>query len=334
MKRTLAIILALFLCLGLFCGCGAEKAATADSADRVMNSTTAVAPEEPKAEMDYGYSYDMPAEEIAEDEVDYETGSTAENALPANTKLIYTAWLELETTAFDAAIDGLNALVSDMGGYFESSRVNNYGSYRSGYYTVRVPAENFDGFCSAVGELCQLNSVERNAQDISEAYYDTESRLVTQQTKLERLQTLLAQAESMEDIISLESAISDTELKIEQLTGTLRKYDSLVGYSTVDISINEVYELTEIEEPVIGFGAKLVEAFKRGSSNFVDSIQRTLLRFARNWVGWIIWIVIIAVVVYFIVRRARKRRANKTGSSLLHRNGKNVPPAEKESDGE
>ena len=49
-------------------------------------------------------------------------------------------------------------------------------------------------------------------------YYDNEARLTTQRTKLERLQELLSKAEAMEDIITIESAISETELQIEYLT--------------------------------------------------------------------------------------------------------------------
>lgn len=305
MKRTLSLTLCILLCLAILCGCGASAPSEIAAADMAVSESTAFAPEAPKAEIDYGYSYEEAADEPVSEDT---TATTAGSSLPANAKLIHTAYIESETTAFDAAVEGLEALVADMGGYFESSYVNNYGSYRSGSYTVRVPAENYEGFCTAVGELCQLNSIERSARDVSEAYYDTESRLITQQTKLERLQKLLAQAENMEDIITLETAISDTELAIEQLTGTLRKYDSLVGYSTVNIELQEVYELTEVEEPVIGFGAKLLDAFKRGSSNFVDSLQRTLLRFARNWVGWVIWMVIIAVAVFIVVRFLRRRR--------------------------
>ena len=84
---------------------------------------------------------------------------------------------------------------------------------------------------------------------------------MTQQTKLERLQNLLAQAENMEDIITIESAISDTELEIERLTGTLRQYDSLVDYSTVYITLQEVYQLSDVEEPATSFGSRISAAF-------------------------------------------------------------------------
>lgn len=315
MKRhsTLALILTAILLLSLLSGCGAsnDKAATDNYVSNGYTGESAPgaeAPmEEPEMDMDYGYSEEMdtPADEPA-------SGSDLEGEDRfANAKLIYTANIELESTEFDSAVSGLEALVEDMGGYFEESYVNNYGSYRSGNYTVRVPAENFESFCSSVGELCQLNAISRRAQDISEAYYDTESRLVTQQTKLQRLQELLAQAESMEDIITLESAISETELYIEQLTGTLRKYDSLVGFSTVTIYLQEVYKLTEVEEPVIGFGAKLVQAFKTGCSNFVDGLERGALRFARNWTDWLIFVIVVVIIIVVVRKVLKKHKARR-----------------------
>ena len=66
------------------------------------------------------------------------------------------------------------------------------------------------------------------------------------------------------DIITLESAIAETELQIERLTGTLRKYDALVDYATVNLQLQEVYRLANTEEPVKGFG-----------SRFIDQVSRT-----------------------------------------------------------
>ena len=122
---------------------------------------------------------------------DSDTGTSTKAKTDA--KLIYTASLEMETTAFDDAARGLTALTEQCGGYFESSSVENYGSgYRTGTYTVRVPAGQFSAFCQKAGQLCHVLRQNSAAQDVSEAYYDTAGRLKTQQTKLERLQALLA----------------------------------------------------------------------------------------------------------------------------------------------
>ena len=321
MKKKLTLLLIIALLATMLCGCGGsaktESAAMGESyfAENDMAVMAPAAPAEPM----YSTTTDSVAgggwlaPETQAEPVERpapEPEEKAESSLPENVKLIYRANIELESTEFDNALEGLNELVAKLGGYFESSRLDNYSSYRYGNYTVRVPAKNFETFCTSVGELCQVNSISRSAEDVSEQYYDTESRLTTQKTKLARLQELLKQAESMEDIITLESAISDTELTIEHLTGTLRRYDSLVGYSTVTISLSEVYQLTEVEEPVIGFGAKLAAAFKSGCTRFVRNLEDFLLSFARGWVGWLLFIVVVAVIVVLARRSARKKRSS------------------------
>ena len=129
---------------------------------------------------------------------------------------------------------------------------------------MRIPADQFQPFLDQVGTLCHVTYQEQTSENVSEAYYDAESRLATQRTKLERLQNLLAQAENMEDIITIESAISDTELEIERLTGTLRQYDALVDYATVYLSLQEVYQLSNVEEPATSFASRMGAAFASG----------------------------------------------------------------------
>lgn len=320
MKKRWSIVLALALLLGLLSGCGSAKSAAYDSAGVYY------AEEKAYSSYDNGWSAsakdkDVPAAGDAASLTAQQEQSGSN--LPANVKLIYRADIDMESTEFDAAVEGLNALVDSLGGYYERSELNNANQrYRCGYYTVRVPAANFEAFCEGVGGLCQVNNISRSAEDVSEAYYDLESRLSTQRTKLDRLQKLLEQANLMEDIIELESAISDTELVIEQLTGSLRKYDSLVGYSTVSLSLQEVYKLTETEQPVIGFGAKLAAAFRSGTSRFVDNLGDFVLGFARAWVGWLIFIAVVVVAVLLVRRGAVRRRARRSEMPKPRRRGK------------
>ena len=304
MKRGFAWLLTLLALLGLLSGCGGggdtAAADTATSADTADNGTAAS-----------GGSYGAWAEtEVAEDSGQAEDGASdrLENA-----KMIYTARMEVETTAFDTAAADLRTLVEILGGYFEQAAVHNYGSgYRSGDYTVRVPADQFQPFLDRVGTLCHVTYQEQTSENVSEAYYDAESRLVTQQTKLERLQNLLAQAENMEDIITIESAISDTELEIEQLTCTLRRYDSLVDFSTVYITLQEVYQLSNVEEPATTFGSRMSTAFASGWRGFVSAMEGLAVALAYGWV-WLLLLVVIGVVVGRILWK-RKHQGQRPGA--------------------
>ena len=302
MKRGFAWMLALLLLLGLLSGCGG-------GGDNATASDTASSSVATDGADDAGGSYGAWPEAAVTEETGETTGEDGGDDRLENAKMIYTARMEVETTGFDAADADLRTLVEVLGGYFEQAAVHNYGSgYRSGDYTVRIPADQFQAFLDQVGTICHVTYKEEGSENVSEAYYDAESRLVTQQTKLERLQALLAQAENMEDIITIESAISDTELEIEQLTGTLRHYDSLVDFSTVYITLQEVYQLSNVEEPATSFGSRVGTAFASGWRGFVSTLESLAVALAYGWV----WLLLLAVIGAAAGRYFWKRHRRQT----------------------
>ena len=295
-RRRLALLAAVLLLLLSACG--------GQSKDSLIS--TDAAPSAPQTPMGAEGGWEEKAEMDGAD-APLEGGS----GLPANAKVILTGELELETKEFDSAVQAVDALVEELGGWYESRSVNQGGSYRSINAVVRVPSGNFRALLERAGEAAHRTFVNEHQQDVSEAYYDSEARLTTQRTKLERLQTLLAQAESMEDIIALESAISDTELQIEYLTGSLRKYDSLVDYSTVNLSLREVYRLSTDQDVPLTFGQRLGNAFQTGLQRGVDGLEGLAVGAAQNWVGLLALAAVIAGAVPLARRHRRKRAARR-----------------------
>ena len=293
MKRKLfACFLAWTMILSLAaCGASGNKAAS--------SATTADAA---PAETEGGY-FDTNGS--------YDDASDSSGSVLEDQKIIYTGTLNLETTDFDSAAQALTTLADTLGGYLESSTVGNGGrSYRWAEYTVRVPADRFQSFLDQAGGLAHVTWQNTDLQNITETYYDTEGRLKTQQIKLERLQKLLAQAENMEDIITIESAISDTELEIERLTGTLRQYDALVDYATVHLSLQEVYQLSNVEEPATSFASRMGAAFASGWRGFVGALESLAVALAYGWV-WLLLLAAVGTVAGRLLwkRRRRERQA-------------------------
>ena len=303
-RRILAILLTLMMLFALT-ACGGQKSEAAMD----MAATSSAPMEEPRAEettADYGGGV---VYEEGESQVENTNGSAV-----VERKFIITAWLELETTSFDEAVQGLTELTEEFGGYFETSSVANRKSgSRWANYTARIPADQYEAYMNQAGTLCHETWREANAEDISEAYYDTQGRLKTQQIKLERLQELLAKAELMEDIITIESAISETEWQIENLSGTLRHYDSKVDYATVNISLSEVYKLSNVETVPESFGQRLGAAFTDGLSDFGDTLEDLAVSFAYSWMWWLLLVVVVVVVVRIVRKRPLRlpRKAKK-----------------------
>lgn len=235
-------------------------------------------------------------------------------------KLIRRAEFSIQTEKFDESVTALNRLTMECGGYFETASIYGGGrrdanANRWGEYIVRVPAEKYDQFFTGAGELGYVTSRVEGSEDVGERYYDTEARLKTQRTKQERLLALLEKAESMEDIISLENALSEVEYQIEQYSSTLNRYDALISFATFTITIHEVGQVTQ----EVGETASLVARMAAG----VRSSFRGLVQGGRDlliWASYNLFLVLILAVVVAVaavlgkrkVKTARKRSEKKT----------------------
>ncbi len=314
-NRKLLAVFALALAALLMLGaCAAEKAYDASSQTGGYYSDfcydnggpapdTPMAP--PMADEAYrgegGKEMNMPGSSLAP------TGG-----LHQNVKLIYIANISVQTTNFQETYDNLLKLVEENGAYFESSSVDN-GSYYSdgvrtyGYYTIRVPAENYGNFVNAVGGCCHVVSLNENVKDVGLEYFEIESRLETLRIKEQRLHDLLREASTMSDIIDLENALAETEYQIDSYTSSLNRYDSLIGYSTINISIETVAIYTPSVTEELTFGERVSKAFERGVANFQYGFEDFVVWGSENVLHILFWLAVILIV--WAIHPIRRMRA-------------------------
>lgn len=306
MKKLFALLLALLLVLSL-AACSAKSDDARSSAPMAADSYDFNGAERPELEYDYAASDDGTWDAQT-------SAGTGGDIAERGVKMVYTASIEMQTLEFDKAAQEIAALVERAGGYFEQKSLSNYSSgYRHASYTVRVPAGQFSDFCAQVGTLCHVTWQTDAAENISEQYYDTQSRLETAQIKLDRLQELLQKAESMEDIITIESAISETEYEIESLSGTMRHYDALVDYATVTLELSEVYRLSGTEDAPRSFGEKLANAFADGLAATGQALEDFAVWLAYSWLDILIFAAVVFAAVKLIARLRRGKKLPKLG---------------------
>lgn len=302
MKKTVALLLSLLLIFALVACGGSNKASTEDT----MMNYSASAPAEKAESFSGGGIMEPGAADIF---------TTADSSIynDPNAKVIRTARMTLQTLDFDRSVSDLAALTEQYGGYYETANVDSGGYYnqharRSAYYVVRIPKEHFVSFRDAIGSVGHIYSFSEDAQNVGEEYYDTEARLETLETKRERLLALLDKAELMEDIISLESALADVQYEIDRHATTLRKYDSLIDYSTFTIDLDEVIKIEDDPGPQESFGTRLVASLKAGLEDFADGVQNFAFWAARNLITLVILAVVLVVIIRIVIVIRRKRR--------------------------
>lgn len=301
MKRAVTMWLAALLALSLTaCGGGASGGGEADASSSAGG----------------GESLSFSAED-SQNSAPGEPGAEAEGASPQagqNAKLIRRAELEIQTEAFDTAAASLEALVEEAGGYFQSAQVEggslrDQNAARYGNYVIRLPEENFSAFLDQSGTLGYVVRRSESSENVSQAYYDTETRLAAQRTKQERLLALLAQADTMESIIELENALSETEYEIQSLTTDLEHYDDLIDYATVDLYLAEVLSLSQTPGETAGLGERMAAGLSASAAGLVQGVQDLLV-----WLSYHLFPVIVVLGVagggLFYGRRVRRGRKN------------------------
>ena len=303
MKRAVTMWLAALLALSLTaCGGGASGGGEADASSSAGG----------------GESLSFSAED-SQNSAPGEPGAEAEGASPQagqNAKLIRRAELEIQTEAFDTAAASLEALVEEAGGYFQSAQVEggslrDQNAARYGNYVIRLPEENFSAFLDQSGTLGYVVRRSESSENVSQAYYDTETRLAAQRTKQERLLALLAQADTMESIIELENALSETEYEIQSLTTDLEHYDDLIDYATVDLYLAEVLSLSQTPGETAGLGERMAAGLSASAAGLVQGVQDLLV-----WLSYHLFPVIVVLGAagggLFYWRRVRRGRKDGT----------------------
>ena len=146
-----------------------------------------------------------------------------------------------------------------------------------------------------------MTSKNESVEDITLQYVDVESHKKALETEQERLLELLEKAESMEDIITIESRLSEVRYELQSYESRLRTYDNKVNYSTVSIDICEVERVSRTPEKKTFFG----EIKERLSDNFYD-IGQGIRSFAIWFISSLPYLVIWVAVIFIIVKLVRK----------------------------
>ena len=327
MKKTTALLLALLMMLSL-CACGSSTSsnyakAAGDSAS--YNSSYEAAYAEPAA-------YDMD-EYGGFSAVATEEGRDAESDAPEvdPEKIIYSSDVTVETTSFDETVARVEGMTKEYGGWIESSSVNGanfydvsrgYSRNRSASFSLRIPSSRFNEVMGKLSELGNIPYSHTYTENVTAQYYDVQARLTAYQAQETRLLEMMELAETVEDVILLESRLSELRYQIESLQSTLKNWDRRVSYSSVYLTVKEVQEYTPEPEVRVSYGEELIGALKDGIVGVGEFLKGLLLFLVEILPALVIlvplgWLLVKLVKKIHRWRKARKetRKAKKAAAA-------------------
>ncbi len=309
-KRTWMAGLSVLAAMAMiFTACGASSGGASSSAavmeemggGRNMMAFDMAAPQEAPSATDA----------VETEKVQPDTGGAA--VPQEERKIVKYCTLEMETMEFDQALEDIVRIVEEAGGYIQNQEVGGRSFYNQGEYyernasiSARIPADQLDAVTESVGGLCNVVSKNESMDDITDSYYDAQARLDTLKLQEERLLDILSKAEKLEDVITLEQALSDVRYQIESLTASLKRMDSQVTYSYLNLNLREVVEYNLLKNQPKTFWDKLQASGARSLENISGALQGILFFVIEDLPVMLIFAALIGLIAWIVVRISKK----------------------------
>lgn len=319
-KRTGIIMLLLIIVLAAS-ACSSKGNSSMDTAAST-SADMAVKPEEANGELQFsakkdandttGSTREAPETEEA---IANSTAFNSEN-VQSQDKIIQYYYLNVETQNFDQLISDISAKISSLGGYVEKSQIGGRSLYdsnvtRSGSIVARIPSDKADEFVNNVNDASNVTNSEKTTENVSLQYIDAQSRIEALEIEQERLFAILEKAEDLENIITLESRLSDIRYELQNYKSQLRAYDNKVEYSFVSLNIKEVNRITPVTEEKQTLGDRITNGFSDTMYHISEGGKNFLVWFIVNLPYLFIWGIIIFFIIKICLRYLKKSKVKK-----------------------
>ncbi|GIJ42381.1 hypothetical protein Vwe01_57060 [Micromonospora andamanensis] len=223
--------------------------------------------------------------------------------------IIYTGSMRVQVDDVDVAARDAAAAATRAGGFVGGDQRRSSDADAVADLELRVPAPRF---YAVVEELAGLGRQERReigTQDVTEETIDLDARIASQRARVESARRLLAQADSISDLVSIENELARREADLASLEAKKRRLADLTALSTITVTLVGPGVTVADEEDQIGF----LVGLKGGWQVFLSSMTILL-----TVLGAILpWLLVFGVPVGALWWLARRRRRNRQAVPAL-----------------
>lgn len=241
----------------------------------------------------------------------------------AGRDVITTAWASVRVDDVRAAADEVSQEALARGGYVESLSLGTgpvYGmpidsapettsstqpTASTAWITVRVPSDELPAVIETLAEVGEVTASSVDRYDVTAQVIDLDARIEASQASVDRLLALVAQAESVSDLIAAESALAERQATLESYLQQRESLQDQVQMSTLSVTL-EVRNET-IEADPAGFWDGLVAGW-----NGLLAAANGVVIAIGFLIPWIAVLTVVGAAVWGIVTLARRRRRSET----------------------
>jgi hypothetical protein len=310
--RTVRRGTAALLLLGLTLTAGLAGCAKSGSTNASSDTRGAAAPMPAKAQDKPENLNAAPAQDAAGQGAPAQAGAPQQGGavagkpnLPATTgqrSIVYTGSITVRVDNVNAKAAQLTSLAIGAGGLVGKDDRQMDDGRSTATLTLRIPAAKFTETLDQIGHLGTEQTRNVSTEDVTAAVIDVAARIQSQQASVDRVRALLARAQSLSDITSIESELARREADLESLKAQQSRLADLTALSTIAVTLlgPDAAVPAKPKPAETGFLAGL----KSGWRAFAASVQVVL-----TVIGAVLpFVVLIGLPVWLVVLGLRRRR--------------------------
>jgi hypothetical protein len=249
--RTTSMMLALLAAMVMLSGCGGGSGDSSSAKPAANNEAPAG---------DGGGTDGDGAGKSADGDGTAAAPDTAARALPAGRDIVYRGQISVRVKNVTAAASKVESLTTAVDGVVfaeETANVPGSPSESSATLTLRVPPAEFRPMLKKLAGLGDRLSQTQTAEDVTTQVIDTKSRVATQTRSVARVRTLLAKANTIGEVVQIESELAKREADLESLEAQLARLTDITDLATIEVSLVGPGAEAPVDEEDLGFMAGL-----------------------------------------------------------------------------
>ena len=194
-------------------------------------------------------------------------------AIPVKRKIIKTAEVRMEVKNLDMSSKYVQRLVERYDGFVSNLNMANSNYELSAEVSLKVPFKHFQTLLDSIKKQAVFLNYERiHTDDVTEEYFDIQTRLKTKKEVRDRyIDILRNKAKNVKDILLAEDKIRVIQEEIEAAEGRLKFLSTNVSMSTVTVELYQKIEYKPSPDTYSSsFWNRLGRSFKNGLQFFEE----------------------------------------------------------------
>jgi hypothetical protein len=224
-------------------------------------------------------------------------------SLDISQKLVRSGGINFQSEAIEKDYQQIKSMLGGFNAYMENENQSNDNFRKSYYLSIRVPSEKYDSLLSSIAKIAfRVENKYSNVDDVTERYYDLQSRIQNKKELEKRYREILSKANEVKDVLEIERNLNEVRTEIESMQGQFNYLSKQIQFSSLQVQFYEELPYGLNSPKKKGFWVRIFNALDNGWQVFLT----VLIGLITLWPFYFAGVLIFVLVVYLKKRKNRQ----------------------------